>query len=103
MHYVEKDCIFTFEGKEFESGGAVITPDYIVAYPVDDGKLADWHGNIIGAFRIVSKWRTPRSYVSSHMRQIEALVDGVYYTGRGTGKGMLYKGKRKAKQCWSWS
>lgn len=30
------------------------------------------------------------------MYQIEATVDGITYTGRGAGVGMIYKGKRKA-------
>lgn len=94
MDYIEQDCTF----KGFEAGGAVVTPDYIVAYPKADGVLGDWHGNPIGTWRTVASWPTPRSYVASRMLQIEATVDGVVYTGRGAGVSMIYKGKRKAKR-----
>ncbi len=99
MEYVERGCVIEHAGRQFESGGAVITSDFIVAYPKANGWLCDWHGNTIGAWRIVAKWRV-NSYVGLHMHQIESLVDGVVYTGRGFGEGMIYKGKRKAKQVW---
>src|SRR5262249_31942743 len=69
----------------------------IVGYPGDNGALHDWHGNAIGSWRTVATWRTPRSYVSSTMSQIEATVDGATYTGRGAGKGMIYRGKLKRR------
>lgn len=97
MEYVEKDCVITHEGREFEAGGAVVTTDYIIAYPSKDGRLCDWHGKVIGTWRTVSRWRV-NSWYGSHMEQIEAVVDGVRYTGRGFGEGMIYKGKRKANQ-----
>jgi hypothetical protein len=93
--YVETDCVFEVEGHKYEADGAVVTPDRIVAYPGENGRLNDWHGNPIGTYRIVSTWRTPRSYVSSTMHQIEATVNGIVYTGRGAGTGMIYTGKRK--------
>ncbi len=104
MTMVETDCTFTYEGRKFTCGGAVVTPDRIVAYPgkpdrglftsTPGGPLNDWHGREIGRYRIVSSWRV-NSYVGSHMNQIEATVDGVTYTGRGFGEGMIYQGKRK--------
>lgn len=96
--YVERDCTFTHEGHRYTAGGAVVTPDRIVAYPAAGGVLGDWHGNAIGTWRAVRTWRTPHSYVSSTMSQIEAKVDGVAYTGRGAGIGMVYRGKRRAGQ-----
>lgn len=83
----------------FVAAGAVVTPDRIVAYPAENGLLCDWHGNVIGTYRIVATWKTPRSYVSSTMHQIEARVNGVTYTGRGAGVGMSFTGKRKATRC----
>lgn len=97
MQYVEENCCIEHEGKTFCSGGAVVTTDYIVAYPGKDHILNDWHGNPIGRWETVAKWRI-FSYVGSHIHQIEATVDGVRYTGRGFGIGMIYKGKRKVKQ-----
>ena len=60
------------------------------------GILTDFQGKKIGTYRVASKWKTPKSYVSSHMFQIDARVGGVIYTGRSAGSGMLFKGKRKA-------
>jgi len=85
----------------------VVTPDRIVAYLGPDtgvpgaptirglreGILTDWHGTELGTYRITRTWRTPRSYVSSTMHQVYATVDGVTYTGRSAGVGMIFKGK----------
>lgn len=60
--------------------------------------LTDWHGKKIGVVWPVSKWKTPKSYVSSEMFQYEAEVDGVRYTGREPGEGMYVNLKRKAKR-----
>lgn len=93
--YVEQDCTVEHEGRKFTNGGAVVTPDFIIAYPGKDGVLKDWHGNVLGTWRAVATWNTPRSYVSSTMSQIEARVGGLIYTGRGAGEGMVFKGRRK--------
>lgn len=93
--YIEADCIFRHDGRDFEAGGAVVLPDSIIAYPGPDGVLQDWHGNVLGTWRATSSWPV-RSYIGSRMYQIEARVAGVVYTGRGFGVGMIYRGKRKA-------
>ena len=103
MEYLEKDCIFTHEGKSFKSGGAFVSPGYAIGYPKFDqdqagavGVMNDWHGNKLGTARIVSCWETtPRRYISPRMYQIEATIDGVTYTGRGGGSGMIWRGKAK--------
>jgi len=97
MLYVEKDCCFEHEGRKFCSGGAVVTPKHCIAYPGKDGVLNDWHGKPVGTWRSVASWPI-NSWIGSTMHQIEARVDGVLYTGRGFGEGMLYRGKRKAGQ-----
>lgn len=95
--WVEPECVVAHEGRSFESGGAYVSDDHLVAYTSEGGVLTDWHGNPIGAWRATSTWKTPRCWVSSTMSQIEArLSDGRRYTGRGAGVGMLYRGKRKA-------
>lgn len=86
------------EGRSFSAWGAVVTPDAAAAYLGADGVLTNWQGEPIGTYRVVSTWRTPRSFVSSRMRQVEATIGGVRYTGRSAGVGMLWKGKRVAKQ-----
>jgi len=96
MTYIERNCTIEHEGRTFESGGAVVTPEHVVAYPKAGGILGDWHGNPIGTWRMVATWNTPRSFVSGTMSQIEAVVSGVLYTGRGAGVGMIYKGRRKS-------
>jgi len=95
--YIEKDCTFTFQGKTFEHGGAVVSPEYIIAYPGKDGILTDWHGKPIGTWHAVASWPV-YSFIGSHMYQIEAVVDNIIYTGRGFGEGMIYKGKRKSSR-----
>ncbi len=96
--YIERDCCFEHKGRKFCSGGAIVTPDVIVAYPAKDGVLTDWHGEEIGRWKNVASWRpSSSSWIGSIMYQIEARVDGVLYTGRGFGVGMIYRGKRKAR------
>jgi hypothetical protein len=94
MSYIEKDCTVTHKGRSFEAGGAVVTPNHIVAYLAKDGALTDWHGKPLGTYRIVATWRTPRSYVSTTMHAVHARVDGVVYKGRSAGVGMVFCGKR---------
>ena len=53
----------------------------------------------LGHAQIVSKWRTPNSWYSPHMMQIEVTTpDGAVYTGRGAGHGSIWNGKLKASQ-----
>jgi len=94
-NYREKNCTINLGGKTFESGGAVVVGNQIIAYLGKNGELTTWHGKKIGTFRIVSTWRTPNSYVSSKMHQVEATVKGRVYTGRSAGVGMIFKGKLK--------
>jgi hypothetical protein len=96
--YVEHGCTVQHEGRSFTAGGAVVTDDRIIAYPGKDGILQDWHGNAIGTWRVLSTWRTPRSFLSSTMSGIEARVNGVRYVGRGAGVGMIFRGRRSTRQ-----
>jgi hypothetical protein len=106
MNYVETNCTFTHEGRAFHSGGAAITPTHARGYLKFDGAenlyatgiVTDWHGARIGTARIIGKWRAPRSFLASHMLQVECCIDGTWYTGRGAGFGMVWSGKRCAKQ-----
>jgi hypothetical protein len=96
--FVEADCTVTLGGKEFTAGGAEVTDDHCIAYLGKDWELHSWHGEVIGSYRVIRSWRTPNSYVSSRMCQVEAVVNGIVYTGRSAGQGMIFKGKRKAGQ-----
>jgi hypothetical protein len=96
--YVETNCVFEHDGRAFESGGAVVTSDYLIAYPATDGILNDWHGRQLGTWRSVASWRIFNSWQGERMHQIEAVVNGIRYTGRGFGESMIYRGRRKAGQ-----
>ncbi len=90
----------THAGRTFDALGSVVSPTYAAGYPdfapnATRGRLRSWDGADLGACRIVSAWRTPRSWTSSHMYQIEATIDGITYTGRGGGHGMLWRGRPK--------
>ena len=97
MLYVEKDCCFKHENRKFCAGGAIVTPKHLIAYPGENSILKDWHGKTIGTWKSVARWPV-QSWTGSHMHQIEAIVDGVIYTGRGFGENMLYRGRRKSNQ-----
>ena len=112
--------IFTHEGREFASGGALVTATHAIGYPhfavdsmsrfhagvgsltpleaIDDigarGELRAWSGEVLGMCRVVGRWPV-RSHWASHMLQVEATIDGRTYTGRGFGNGMLWRGKVK--------
>lgn len=63
------------------------------------GVLYGADGQRLGHAQIVSKWRTPNSWYSPHMMQIEVTTpDGAVYTGRGAGHGSIWNGKLKASQ-----
>lgn len=102
--YVETNCTIDHNGRAFEAGGAVVTPFRAVGYvkaanerPGCVVEITDWHGRTIGHGVITAVWHTPRSYVSSHMMQIRAVIDGVAYTGRSCGNGMIWSGRRAAR------
>ena len=98
MEYVEKDCIFTIQGKSFESGGAFVSDAYLIAYPSENGILKDWHGREIGTWRTVSTrpaiFFGHHSWIGSKYYYMRATVDGKVYALRGFGTGMVAKGKR---------
>jgi hypothetical protein len=106
MTYVEQDCIVHHNGRDFHADGAVVTESFAIAYlkfegperPYATGIATDWRGHRIGTARIVAKWATERSFYASHMLQVECCINGVKYTGRGAGNGMIWKGKRCAHQ-----
>ena len=67
------------------------------------GAVTDWRGNEIDRYHVVSRWRTPKSFVSSHQLQLVVRIGGVkgtFYTARSAGPTMAITGKRKSKQSW---
>lgn len=95
--YVERNCVITHEGKSFESGGAFVSPDYVIGYPKGN-RLQDWHGQDLGSYRVTSSWRVPNGWMSGKMFSARVVVNGVEYQGRGSGEGMIWRGKRVAKR-----
>ena len=98
----------TYNGRSFTATGAVVSPTYAYGYlrfPIDPttkkpiespgtlGTLHAWNGDQIGTARITSSWRTPRSFVSSHLHQVIVTINGARYTGRSAGHGMLWRGR----------
>lgn len=98
MNYIEQDCTFTHEGKSFESGGALVTPDRIVAYPGKDGRLNDWHGKQIGTYLFMSSRKAVffgrPSWQGSRYYYMRATVHGKAYSLRGFGVGMVATGRK---------
>ena len=82
------------EGKEYGALGAFVSAEYATAYPGKDGILYNWGTEKLGTWRIVASWPV-RSWMGSRMLQIEAVIDGRTYTGRGFGEGMVWNGKIK--------
>jgi hypothetical protein len=93
---IECDCTIEHDGKTFEAGGAVITDDYLCAYPGKGGALNDWHGRKIGTYRVISSKRMTFGRLS-HWGEMyywmRATVNGREYSLRGFGVGMVAKGR----------
>jgi hypothetical protein len=62
----------------------------------DMTRVTTWHGQDLGPAKIISSWRMPHSFVSDRQYQVEAIINGVTYTGRTMGGSMLWRGKRRA-------
>lgn len=92
----------THNGRDFTSGGAYIDPDRAIGYPKFEsdhigasGVMQSWNGDTLGTASITSSWRI-NSHWAPRMFQIECVIDGRTYTGRGMGSGMIWRGKRKS-------
>jgi hypothetical protein len=89
--------IVTHEGREFESGGAYVSPEHLVCYPHDDGTVRDWAGEVLGTYRVVSSrpavFFGRRSHWGERYYFMRAKVQGRTYAIRGFGPGMMAKGK----------
>jgi hypothetical protein len=95
--YVEQDCTVEHDGRKYESGGVVVTDQFIVAYLGKGDRLTDWHGNEIGTWTALSSWPI-RSYITDRMYSVACVVNGVRYVGRSCGEGMSIRAKRSPRQ-----
>lgn len=50
----------------------------------------------MGTYVVTARWKTPKSYVSDIMLQVDVRIGGVVYTGRSAGNGMAWVGRRKS-------
>ena len=92
--YIEKDCVFTFEGKSFESGGAVVANGFAIGYMSNAmHSITDWHGNHLGYAKITASWPI-NSFMTDRMYQVKAVINDIAYTGRTAGGSCIWKGKR---------
>lgn len=96
-------------GIEMREEVKAVIPARVGGYPVRPGGLSDaicqerLHTaydlvagdgkTVIGNIVFTSCWSTPGSWISSKMYQATARVDGVFYTGRTRGFGMVFHGK----------
>jgi hypothetical protein len=101
MNYIEKNCTVEHKGRKFESGGAIVTDDYLIAYPSNSepGVLTDWHGNRIGTYSVIGSrpavFFGHQSWQGKDYFYMRALLnDGRRYWLRGFGRGMIARGKR---------
>jgi hypothetical protein len=96
--FIEHDCTIHHEGKSFSSGGAVVTENYLIAYPAKGGILNDWHGRQIGTYYVISSrpavFFGHRSWMADRYFYMRAKVNGIHYSLRGFGTGMIAKGRR---------
>ena len=97
--YNEGLCTFEYRDQLYNTQGAVITSERIVAYLQNGGLVTSWYGEILGTYHVTARWKTPRSWISNEMWQITACIkvsETTYsYTGRSAGIGMIFKGRLK--------
>jgi len=87
--------IFTHEGKEYAAGGSLVTPEYAIGYMSRDMRaILSWDGQTLGTARVTASWPI-RSFMSDRMYQVSATIEGIRYTGRTCGAGMIWRGKAR--------
>ncbi len=108
MEYIEKGCTFKHEGQTFEAGGAMVTDSYAIGYfkqrvqseteVITYDQITDWHGETLTTKAFVKSFWPIHSHMSSHMYQVHAKINDIWYSGRTLGNGMIWRGKRMAGQ-----
>lgn len=107
--YIEADCTITHDGHAFESGGAIVTDDRIVAYLATGEQMptggtgfpwrspftvTDWHGARIGTASVTGAWTVGGRFGTRMYSYRVRLDDGRWYNARGQGEGMILTGRR---------
>jgi hypothetical protein len=98
-NFAETDCTITHAGRSYTANGAAISDARIVCYIGNDNTVTDWHGNVIGTYRVTSSrpavFFGRRSFYGSRYYYMRVtLHDGRVYAVRGFGKSMIAQGKR---------
>jgi len=72
---------------------------YLTHYPKGSDRLAitDGYGGLLGYARITARWPAGRScHVTDEWLQVEAVIDGLTYTGRTGGLNLSWSGRETA-------
>lgn len=97
----EENCVIEFNGKKFESGGAFISPRYIIAYlvPKIDHESANskiihyevqtWHGDIL-AKNHVNVYNVAHTKYGK-IEYVRFRYNGIVYSGKTCATGNLLK------------
>lgn len=91
----------TLEGQTFVSGSGELTETRLAGYLKgpdekigDRGEVTLGSGRVIGTYEIMSRWATPRSWLSSHRVWVHIYVGDKVYGGSSCGSGMLVQARR---------
>jgi len=89
--------VIKHEGREFASGGGIVTPTHLLLYLKRiDGTLCavDWHGNVVSRdVKVIGQRYDPRSFVTNYWLYVHITINGVTYSGMGD-IGMYVKARR---------
>lgn len=106
IELLDEKSTLSFQGQDHTAGSGFLNELWCYGYPEAPGndirehpgcrgRLLSGQGKFIGNFEIVSVWRTPKSFVSSHYCSMRVYTKGGrVYSGRCAGFGMLFKGRR---------
>ena len=91
----------TVEGRTFVAGSGELTETHLTGYlKGPDEKLGDrgevtlGGGRVLGTYEVMSRWATPRSWLSSHRVWVHIYVGNKVYGGSSAGNGMLVQARR---------
>lgn len=96
--------VVTHEGKDYASGGALVSDAHLVCYPSRTpaalprvGNVEAWDGEVLGKFQITGYVPAFGGVRLTCYRV--TLHDGREYYGRGLGRGMLLRCRRAIQKC----
>ena len=93
---IEKDCTIVFKGREFESGGAVVTEKDVIAYhKIKDGKhtITTWHGDLVSDKVLILSERKGYFYDGTVHYYLRFKIGDIVYSGYSHGNGVLVRAR----------